>query len=182
MSQLKDQLLEIVEQADDKLLRMMLAISREYNDIETSSEESQLYRLVYTSARSSRCSDEEIEKILEASRRNNKRLNVTGILIHTKDRFLQVLEGDREKVTALYNKIEKDNRHGGSIMRFCEPVDKRYFADWNMASKKVNSNDIEYNTSVSDQKRKLYQSMMDGDLSSYKDEGMRVLKTFLLIS
>lgn len=182
MEKLEDHLKEIIEQADEKLLRILLAVGREYNDVKVSPERKQLYRLVYTSARSSNCSDEEIEKILAASRKNNKELNVTGILIHTKDRFLQVLEGDRDKVTALYNKIEKDDRHGGSIMRFCEPVIKRYFSDWNMASKKVRSNDIQYNTSISDQKKKLYESMMDGDLSSYRDEGMRVLKTFLLVS
>ncbi|MEQ9467649.1 MAG: BLUF domain-containing protein [Ekhidna sp.] len=179
---LREKLKETIENADGKLLRILHAVSFQYSDDSDLKEEKELHRLVYTSARSRRCSDEDIEKILEASRKNNARLNVTGILIHTRDRFLQVLEGEKDTVMSLYKKIEKDDRHGGSIMRFCEPVTQRYFSDWEMAGKRMDSNEIKFNTSISEQKKKLYQSMMDGDLHSYKDEGMRVLKTFLLVS
>lgn len=180
---LKNKLIAAISKADRKLLRILAAVIKAYRFEEeiTNPIEENLYRLVYTSARLKNCSEEDIEQILEISRRNNAKINVTGILIHTKDRFLQVLEGDKDVVTSLYHKIEKDDRHGGSIMRFCEPVDQRYFSGWDMAGKKVDSK-IEFNTSISDDKKQLYRSMMDGDLRSYKDEGMRVLKTFMLVS
>ena len=178
----KSELITAINSADEKLLRILSAVIKEYNALKpVKSEEKQLYRLVYTSARSSKCTEEDIEQILEVSRRNNAKIDVTGILIHTKDRFLQVLEGEKETVMRVYSKIENDERHGGSNMRFCEPVKQRYFADWEMAGKKMDTS-IEFNTSIDDDKRKLYRSMMDGDLSSYKDTGMRVLKTFLLVS
>ncbi|WP_436515347.1 BLUF domain-containing protein [Ekhidna sp. To15] len=178
---LKDRLVQKLESADERLLRMLDVLIAEYNHKESLPDEN-LYRLVYTSARSPRCTDKDIEEILEISRRNNSKLGITGILIHTKDRFLQVLEGEKEKVMTLYEKIDKDDRHGGSSMRYCEPVKGRHFIDWDMAGKKVDENKVEFKTNFSEQKRRLYQSMMDGDLSSYKDEGMRVLKTFLLVS
>lgn len=186
MEKLREELNSYLDKGDERLLKMLLAAAKEYvNTVEnesTNSSSSALYRLVYTSARSKSCDDAEIEKILEASRRNNKPLGVTGMLIYTQDRFLQVLEGEYDKVMSLYHKIEKDRRHGGTNMRFCEEVSTRYFLDWDMASKKMDVADIEYKSSISDSKKELYRSMMNGDVHSYKDEGMRVLKTFLLYS
>ncbi len=197
---LTTELIAEIGKADDKLLRILSAVVKEYKsdfrqEVSNKSlpkeesnesfhqEESNenLFRLVYTSARMKNCTDQDIDQILEVSRRNNAKINVTGILIHTKDRFLQVLEGDKEVIMSLYHKIDKDSRHGGSNMRFCEPVNERYFANWEMAGRKMDKS-VEFNTSIDDNQRKLYDSMMDGDLSSYKDAGMRVLKTFLLVS
>jgi hypothetical protein len=179
---IKKRLLSEIPQADEKLLVILDSVMEAYNrPINEKYSVKELYRLVYTSARKSKCTEADIDQILKASQKNNAQRGVTGILIHTKDRFLQVLEGEKDEVMNLYKKIEKDDRHGGSVMRFCEPVSERHFPDWDMAGKKVDSG-IEYNTSISAGKMKLYRSMMDGDLSSYKDEGMRVLKTFLLVS
>ncbi len=178
---LKERLVKKLDSADERLLRILDVVIQEYSS-DFSQPNENLYRLVYTSARSSRCTDKDIEEILEISRKNNSKLGITGILIHTKDRFLQVLEGDKDKVMALYEKIDKDDRHGGSSMRYCEPVKGRHFIDWDMAGKKVDEDKIQFKTNLSEQKKRLYRSMMDGDLSSYKDEGMRVLKTFLLVS
>ena len=186
MEKLREELNSYLDKGDERLLKMLLAVAKEYvhtvENESTNSSSSALYRLVYTSARSKSCDDAEIEKILEASRRNNKPLGVTGMLIYTQDRFLQVLEGEYDKVMSLYHKIEKDRRHGGTNMRFCEEVSTRYFLDWDMASKKMDVADIEYKSSISESKKELYRSMMNGDIHSYKDEGMRVLKTFLLYS
>jgi len=181
LSRLKIELIQAIRQADDRLIRILSTVVSEYQT-ENVEEEGQLYRLVYTSARSKHCSNRQIDKILESSRTNNAKLRVTGILIHTKDRFLQVLEGEKDKVDALYQKIEKDDRHGGSVIRFFKPVEIRYFEGWDMASKEMDSDKINFTTSVSERKKKLYQSMLNGDIHSYKDDGMRVLKSFLLFS
>jgi hypothetical protein len=168
-----------LNQADERLIKIIKNVIDCY--LEGEHENRQLHRLVYTSARKSTCTDGEVEKILKVSRENNSKLGITGILIYTKDRFLQVLEGEKEKVMTLYHKIERDERHGGSIMRFNEPVSKRYFTDWDMAGKMINEDRLKFHTAITKEKWNLYRSMMDGDLRSYKDEGMRVLKTFLLV-
>jgi hypothetical protein len=107
---------------------------------------------------------------------------VWKIFCEKKDRFLQILEGSEKNVQFLYDKIQLDDRHGGSSVRFFEPVAKREFGEWNMAYKKVTDQSIEYNTDTSTENKNMYKSLMDGNLFSYKDDGMRILKTFLLVS
>ena len=38
-------------------------------------------------------------------------MGITGVLCHGGDVFMQVLEGGRDAVNALYNKIVRDARH-----------------------------------------------------------------------
>ncbi len=178
--ELRNNITEIVEHADNKLLKMIYGMAIEYQ--KDDDEESQLYRLVYTSARSEDCTEADIAQILEASRKNNAKIGLTGILIYTQDRFLQVLEGPKENVMKLYNRLKKDKRHGGSTMRYCEPVEERHFGDWNMASKKLDQADVDYKTDIPEDRKVAYQSMLNGDVRSYKDDGMRVLKSFLQYS
>ena len=138
-----------------------------------------LYRLIYTSARQKVCTDEELQKILDSCKRNNPGNSITGMLLHTDRRFLQVMEGEQEEVEALYAKIKEDNRHGGVNVRHESPVAERIFSEWSMAYKDVSSKDLQYNTSISEEDKQNYQSMLDGDTASYSDRSMHVLKTFL---
>lgn len=185
-SELRNEAIEGISQADEKLLKILVAVIKEYNDpivSERRNETSEsLYRMVYTSARMKDCSDEDISQILEASRRNNSKLHLSGLLIYTHNRFIQILEGSKLNITSLYERIQKDARHAGTSVRFFEPVAQRQFGEWNMAHKNVSKEHVNYKTDTSEERKALYASLMDGDLSSYKDDGMRVLKTFLLIS
>lgn len=70
-----------------------------------------LYRLVYTSFRKPSCDEKAIQDILQACKRNNPGRGVTGILLHSKNRFIQYMEGEKEHVEALYNLIKDDPRH-----------------------------------------------------------------------
>lgn len=185
LSELRHQLHKWVEIADVKLLKMLYAISKTYltgKDDLMLNHDDELYRMVYTSARKANCDDDDIQSILEAAQKNNSKLGVTGILVHTNDRFIQVLEGELMNIMMLYRKISKDPRHAGARIRFCEPVKERHFANWHMAYKNMEGDGVGYMSSISDDEKQVYQSFVDGDLSTYKDEGMRTLKTFLLVS
>ncbi len=46
--------------------------------------------MVYTSSRPKSCDEASVQQILEASRRNNPAIGVTGMLLHTEDRFIQI--------------------------------------------------------------------------------------------
>jgi cation transport regulator ChaB len=185
---LKEKLDFIIKKGDEKLIRILYAVAKEYSKNDTAipsnipQSSKNLYRMVYTSARSKNCNDDEIKKILEASQRNNKLIGVTGVLIHTQDRFLQVLEGEKDTIMKVYEKIDKDKRHGGSMIRFFEPVEERHFGDWNMAGKKMDTEEVDYQSTISQEKKDLYRSMLNGDIHSYKDDGMRILKVFLRFS
>jgi len=202
MNALRKKIFQAVKTGDERLIRILAAVVDQYQDYssikrsaetleqivaKTKREESipdssnELYRLVYTSVRKQSCDEDCIKDILASCIKNNNALNVTGILIHTNDRFLQILEGSYENVSTLYNRIKDDPRHGASNMRFCEAVNERHFTNWHMAYKHLDE-EIAYKTDISPEEKKLYESLINGDLSSYEDDGMRVLKSFLAVA
>ncbi len=91
-----------------------------------------LVRLLYASRTSSKPTPKIVEAILEASRRHNPENGITGILCHGGDVFLQVIEGGRGVVNALYNEISRDPRHQDVTILHYEEVTERRFAGWTM--------------------------------------------------
>lgn len=91
-----------------------------------------LVRLLYASRAASPVTPEAIESILSQCRHHNPALGVTGILCHGGDVFLQVLEGGRDAVNALYGDIVRDPRHRDVAVLHFEEVTERRFAGWTM--------------------------------------------------
>ena len=77
-------------------------------------------------------SPSDLVEILEQARRNNARLQVSGMLLHANGTFLQVLEGDPEVVESLYSIIEEDRRHVDLRILLREQDVERSFGDWTM--------------------------------------------------
>ncbi|WP_341663300.1 BLUF domain-containing protein [Vibrio sp.] len=91
-----------------------------------------LVRLVYTSAITEGVTESDIQNILDTARKNNTVLNVTGVLLFSKNCFLQCLEGSRDQVNKVYHKILNDNRHSDVVLLDYSEVCEREFADWSM--------------------------------------------------
>ena len=91
-----------------------------------------LIRLVYASSVSDHLSQTDIELILKAAKKNNLDQGITGILYFNNNYFLQCLEGDREQVNALYNKIVNDSRHHRVVILNYQEIHGRDFHDWSM--------------------------------------------------
>ncbi|HEX8658114.1 MAG TPA: BLUF domain-containing protein, partial [Hymenobacter sp.] len=71
-------------------------------------------------------------ELLEQSRRHNAAAGITGLLLYSDGRYVQVLEGPRDKVRALYARIRKDPRHS-HLVTICEgPGPTRWFTQWSM--------------------------------------------------
>ncbi len=98
---------------------------------------SDLYRLVYHSRNLISGNPiqiaAEIAKILEASRRNNSRVAVTGALIFNAGMFAQVLEGARKDIEATFERIQRDERHADVEVLAFEEGQSRGFPSWSMA-------------------------------------------------
>ena len=77
-------------------------------------------------------SDEELVDILNQSRSYNPAHDITGMLLYHDEAFMQYLEGDKEEVFRLYDKIALDERHTGVTLYFDKPIDERNFAEWSM--------------------------------------------------
>lgn len=91
-----------------------------------------LVRLLYASRLSTAAGADAIDSILAQSRRKNPDLGITGVLCHGGKVFMQVLEGGREPVNALYNKIAADSRHEQVILLHYEEIAERRFGNWTM--------------------------------------------------
>lgn len=73
-----------------------------------------------------------IEDILEVSKRNNARVNITGALMFNTGCFGQVLEGRREIVESTFERIQRDPRHGEVSLLTFEAITSRSFGHWSM--------------------------------------------------
>lgn len=91
-----------------------------------------LVRLMYASRAAESVNQDELVAILKKSKANNPGLGVTGVLCFSSGIFLQVLEGGRSAVSALYNRIAADPRHHQVELLSYEEIGERRFAGWSM--------------------------------------------------
>lgn len=131
-----------------------------------------LAHLAYVSSRKSNCTDLEIEKILEACQKNNPSLEITGVLLYSKNQFIQYVEGEASKLTELYDKIKKDVRHERTVMLSYGPISSKAFPSWHMGSKKIMSGDVQFDTSITATEKVMFDRLLKGE----ETEGEKVQK------
>lgn len=91
-----------------------------------------LVRLLYASRLADGAGAEVVETIVSQSRENNPANGITGVLCYAGDVFMQVLEGGRAPVNALYNRIARDERHRQVMLLHYEEITERRFGGWTM--------------------------------------------------
>ena len=91
-----------------------------------------MVRLLYASKAADNVSQEELLKIFSQSKANNPESGITGVLCSSGRIFLQVLEGGRMQVNALYNHIAADLRHKDVVILSYEEISERKFSGWSM--------------------------------------------------
>ena len=91
-----------------------------------------LVRLMYASRASASIDQEELQSLLRQCKSANPRQGVTGVLCFSSGIFMQVLEGGRMAVNALYNKIVADPRHTDVVLLDYAEIRERRFAGWSM--------------------------------------------------
>ena len=96
-----------------------------------------MYFVIYVSTAAKLFSNEELQAILIQSRAWNLAENITGMLLYKEGCFMQFLEGSREDVLFLLNKIKADPRHHNLIVLLQEEHPEREFRNWAMAFQKI---------------------------------------------
>ena len=91
-----------------------------------------LVRLMYASRAAEGLKPEALNAILKKSTTGNPTHGITGVLCFSGEVFLQVLEGGRSQVSALYNRIAADPRHHDVVLLSYEEIAERRFAGWAM--------------------------------------------------
>lgn len=77
--------------------------------------------------------DQPIMHILETARANNSRKDVTGALLYSSGYFAQVLEGPKSAIEHVFERIQRDPRHGDVTVLECSGIGSRDFPAWSMA-------------------------------------------------
>ena len=98
----------------------------------TQAESELLLQLIYISAATVPFSQHDLKLLLKKARTNNKKFNVSGMLIYHEGSFFQVLEGPEEAVLSIYDIISDDPRHDEVQLLLRQMVEERSFADWSM--------------------------------------------------
>ena len=91
-----------------------------------------LVRLLYASRASDTMTPAGLAAVMTQSKTNNAKSGITGVLCLSEGIFLQVLEGGRNAVSALYNRIANDARHHDVVLLNYQEINERCFAGWSM--------------------------------------------------
>lgn len=100
---------------------------------------SDIFHLLYTSQCMSEISSPLMQGILKTARLRNEADQITGFLVARDGYFLQLLEGDEEKVRACFQRIERDMRHTEVIVHAEVRSEQRLMPAWSMAHVEWNS-------------------------------------------
>ncbi len=90
------------------------------------------YYLIYISYETHPLAEVDLVHLLREARKRNEEIEVTGMLVYLDGKFLQILEGDKEVVRELYDKIAQDDRHQKPSIILEGNIEKRNFENWSM--------------------------------------------------
>jgi hypothetical protein len=91
-----------------------------------------LVHLSYCSHAQSPVEQADLDRILQASQRNNQRDDITGILTYSGEVFVQFLEGPPESIRRLMDRLQGDSRHRDIIILSENSDHERIFPGWDM--------------------------------------------------
>lgn len=91
-----------------------------------------LARLIYVSEAADALNLPAVEAILQQARHKNRLRDISGMLLFDCKAFLQVIEGDPQKLTDLYGRIAQDTRHRRLKLLEFTAIAERRFGAWAM--------------------------------------------------
>lgn len=101
-----------------------------------------LHRIIYLSSGQKDLTLLDVNVILKNAKAYNKSKNITGVLLYLDKNFIQVLEGTKDDVINLYEKIQLDNRHKNIIKVIEDTINRRQFEEWDMGFSELNSDEL----------------------------------------
>jgi hypothetical protein len=97
------------------------------------SEPGACYSIVYISTAIIDFKETDLVQLLKQARGFNERAGITGVLVHSGGRFVQVLEGCPMILRRLFARIQADPRHGYLEKLADGLVSRREYKEWYMA-------------------------------------------------
>ena len=91
------------------------------------------FQLTYHSVAKPDITSKDVEDIMAIATKNNSELGVTGCLLYHNKFFLQILEGEKQVVQELFEKIKLDDRNDQVTLLSTDESESRIFEEWSMA-------------------------------------------------
>lgn len=91
-----------------------------------------MYRQIYISTAHDDMTPQALDAILSVAQYKNTMRGITGILLYSERRFLQVLEGDKAAVEERFQVICRDPRHTEVTTVSSRAITARDFPHWSM--------------------------------------------------
>lgn len=88
------------------------------------------YAICYVSTAAQQLSTPGVEHLLSQSQKNNNSNDITGLLLYSKGNFFQILEGQKEDISSLYERITEDNRYYNIIKIFEKKIEGTKFEEY----------------------------------------------------
>lgn len=94
-------------------------------------------QIIYTSRANTPFSDSELDQLLAHCVSRNTPENFTGMLLYGNGKFMQVLEGDADKLDLAMKQISQDKHHHDVNILVRTPIKQRDFSEWSMGFRRV---------------------------------------------
>lgn len=95
--------------------------------------------MVYRSRSTNKLKKDKVVAMSKHFAERNRHQEITGMLVFDGEFFLQVLEGPKQKVSALYELIQTDPRHEDVVTVLNEPIHRRTIDDWGLGFIVINN-------------------------------------------
>jgi hypothetical protein len=99
-------------------------------------------RIIYCSQATYDIAPDELVELLDVCRRNNEAAGLSGMLLHSNQSFLQVLEGESDALSTAYGRIEADDRHTHLRLLADTSTPAALFPDWTMGFEHVDDEEL----------------------------------------
>ena len=109
-----------------------------------------IHQLIYTSCPSKSLNPTGLADLMVRARAHNASRGITGVLLHTREQFLQVVEGPQSAVEQLMERIHLDTRHDDVRVIMAHTVARRDFGEWDMALREVSGQALGSGSAISE--------------------------------
>jgi diguanylate cyclase (GGDEF)-like protein/PAS domain S-box-containing protein len=116
-----------------ELPSMLDAVMRSRGVDSATPDPPRLHYLIYASDASAGVDAVILEDIRRQAASFNGREGITSLLLYQRGCFMQMLEGDADRLAALMERIRRDPRHGNVRVLVEGPAAHRVFPDWTMS-------------------------------------------------
>lgn len=89
-------------------------------------------QILYSSLAVRPFSEEELRDMCERFGERNAKIGVTGLMSYQGNCFTQVIEGEEERLSRLFDRIRVDDRHKYVFVLIDRVIDEPEFPDWSM--------------------------------------------------